>query len=141
MRARLQKRKEKQKTATKTRKEARKRALKAKENLTSRLETPSLPARKSKQPEFTGHKNGFSKKCVICKHPKTAIIEELYLDWRPMKWIAFVFEVEVTKLLGHIKSVKLDQKRANNTRGAYRIFVEKGIEALEEWGCRSQYGG
>lgn len=132
MRARLLKRKEKQKTATKTRKEARKQTMKAKKGLTRRLETPSLPTVKKKTPVFTGHKNGFSKKCDICQHSKITIMEELYTDWRPLKWIADTFEISVVKLLNHMKATKLDQKRANNTKAAYRIFVEKGIEALED---------
>jgi len=131
MRVRLQKRKESQKTATKTRKEARKQTTKAKKDLVSRLETPSLPTLKKKRSEFVGHKNGFSKKCEVCNKSKVAVIEELYLDWRPVKWIADTFQISVTRLLNHVKGAKLDQKRASNTKGAYRIFMESGIAALE----------
>ena len=105
--------------------------MKEKKDLTSRLEIPSLPVPKAKPAILVGHKNGFSKKCEVCAQPKVTVIEELYLDWRPLKWIADTFGIPVTKLLNHIKATKLDQRRALNTKGAYRIFVEKGIEALE----------
>lgn len=89
---------------------------------------PLCRAAKAKVAERIASLPGFerhSRKCRICRSPYFDAIEEAYLRWYPVEFIAKYFQFDSEALYRHARAAALDQARRQNVRWVVEQFIEQ----------------
>jgi len=86
---------------------------------------PRKPSRPKTQTEIDLSRH--ERRCTICRHPEREAIEEAFLQWRNVKFIAHEFNAEggYSAIYRHARALSLFKKRNLTLRSALEFVIEQ----------------
>lgn len=71
-----------------------------------------------------------SHRCKVCQHPDREAIDAAYFNWHTRRSISKSFGVSYNSVGTHIRALRLDMRRCDNTQGMLDRIIEKGMKTL-----------
>src|SRR3990172_5673944 len=83
---------------------------------------------KISEPRRSPHSSGVSDDCKVCNSENREEIEAIYVGVEDMKLLAEISAIEEKELKRHMRALRLDEGRADNTEGITRRGPNRAID-------------